>query len=86
MPERPAYESHLSLEAAKFVVSLSKRRQRSVLDLADQIARQPFRVGDYQSQDATGRPLENLLVDAYLFTYWVDHAGREVRIIEIVLV
>ena len=83
MPNRSGYESHLSSHATSFVISLSKRRQRIVLDLADQIADQPFETGDYQMLDATGRSIENLLIEEYLFTYWVDHASREVRITEI---
>jgi hypothetical protein len=83
MPNRSGYESHLSSPAAAFIISLSKRRQRIVLDLADQIADQPFETGDYQMLDATGRSIENLLIEEYLFTYWVDHASREVRITEI---
>jgi hypothetical protein len=83
MPNRPGYESHLSSHAAAFIISLSKRRQRIVLDLADQIARQPFAIGDYQTLDATGRSIDNVLLENYLFTYWVDHASREVRIAEI---
>ena len=57
-----------------------------VLDLADQIARQPFQIGDYQMIDATGRTVENLLLDGYLFSFWVDHASREVRISEVIRV
>lgn len=86
MPDRSDYESHLSSRATAFITSLSKRRQRVVLDLADQIARQPFETGDYQMLDASGRSIENLLLQEYLFTYWVDHASREVRITEIVRV
>lgn len=84
MPERGPYESHLSRSAAIFVVSLPHRQQRLVLDLADQIARHPFMVGDYQAKDSAGREVENVLLDAYVFTYWIDHAVREVRITEIV--
>lgn len=83
MPESSGYRSHLSLEAAAFLVSLSKRRQRRVLDLADQIARQPFQTGDSQALDTEGRTVENLLLGEYLFSYWTDHASREVRISEI---
>lgn len=54
--------------------------------MADQIARQPFQIGDYQTADATGRMVESLLIDGFLFCYWVDHAAREVRITEIVQV
>lgn len=78
------YESHLSREAVAFVVGLSKGKQKRVLDLADRIARQPFQIGDYRSVDAAGRPIENLRLDGYLFSYWIDHASCEVRISEIV--
>jgi hypothetical protein len=80
------YESHLSLEAVAFVVALPKRKQRLVLDLADQIARQPFQIGDFQTVDVTGRTVESLLLEGYLFSFWVDHASCEVRISEIVRV
>ena len=86
MPELGAYESHLSLETVAFVVALPRRKQRRVLDLADQIARQPFQIGDFQTTDADGRTIENLLLEGYLFSFWVDHASREVRINEIIRV
>lgn len=57
-----------------------------MLDLADQIARQPFQIGDYQTADAEDRDVENLLLDEFLFSFWVDHATREVRISEIIKV
>lgn len=86
MPEPAAYSSHLSLDAAAFISSLPRRKQRVVLDLAEQIARQPYQIGDYQASDSAGRSLENLLLHGFLFTYWVDHAVREVRITEIIKV
>jgi hypothetical protein len=33
-----------------------------------------------------GRRVENLLLDGFLFSFWVDHAVHEVRISEIVKV
>ena len=86
MPDRFTYSSHLSLEAACFVVSLPRRRQKAVLDFADMIARQPFLLGDYQTRDSVGHTVENLLLEDCPFSYWVDHATREVRISEIVRV
>jgi hypothetical protein len=74
------------LEAAQFVIGLPRRRQVIVLELADQIARHPFQIGDYHSIDANGRTIENLLLEGYLFTYWIDHGSREVRITEILAV
>lgn len=57
-----------------------------MLDLADQIAAQPFKIGDYQTIDAAGRSIQNLLIEGCLFSFWVDHASCEVRISEILRV
>lgn len=84
MPDLRPYESHLSREAVAFVTGLSKRRQKLVLDLADQLARYPSRIGDYKSVDSAGRAIEHIRLEGYLFSYWVDPWAREVRISEIV--
>ncbi|OHE77932.1 MAG: hypothetical protein A3G75_04650 [Verrucomicrobia bacterium RIFCSPLOWO2_12_FULL_64_8] len=78
------YESHLSMPAAGFIASLPRRQQQKVLDLVEQIGRHPFQIGDYRMRDASGREVENLLIEGFLFTYWVDHAAKEVRISEII--
>jgi hypothetical protein len=69
MPEFRPYESVLSREAVAFVVGLSKNKQRLVLDLADQIAKQPFKIGDYPTTDAVGRSIENLRLEGFLFSF-----------------
>ena len=84
MPDGASYQSHLSADAVAFLLALTRRRQKLVLDLADQISRQPFRIGDYQNVDAEGRTIEHLDLEGFLFSYWVDHGSREVRIFEIV--
>lgn len=83
MPSRSDYSSHLSTEAVEFIVSLPKRKQVQVLEIADQISAHPFKIGDFQTQDSVGRDIENLVLAGYQFTYWVDHAVKEVRITEI---
>lgn len=83
MPDHSEYAAHLSMPAAAFVISLPPRQQRLVLALADQIAAQPFQIADYRTLDSAGHDLENLFLNTYLFTYWVDHPSREVRIIDI---
>lgn len=85
MSEFSGHESHLSSQAA-FLVGLPRRQQRQVLDLADQIALHPFQISDYRTADAAGHELDNLLLDEFLFTYWLDHAVKEVRITEIIKV
>ena len=86
MPGRNVYTSYLSREAVASLTLLPKKKQRVVLDLADQIARQPFQIGDYATEDAVGRRVENLLLEGFLFSFRVEHAAREVRISEIIKV
>ena len=69
--------------AAEFILSLPKRRQRVVMDRAYELARHPFLKSDYRLVDVDGRPIEHLLVDGLVFSYWVDHSSRLVMISEI---
>jgi hypothetical protein len=80
------YTSHLSLDAARVVSSQPKRQQRNMLDIADQIAKYPFRQGDYQTLDENNRSIDHFLIEKYVYTYWVDHSAKEVRILEIAIV
>lgn len=79
-----AYEPVLSAKAWEFFGSLSRRRGNQLARLIYQLAESPHRLGDYQTTDSTGRPLENLRVGGCLFTYWTDAAARELRILDIV--
>ena len=47
------------------------------------LAADPFVVSDYAVKDESGRDIDHLLVDAWVLAYWIDHAVREVRIVEI---
>ena len=80
------YTSHFSSEAVATILHLPGRKRFKVLDIADRIAAHPIRIGDYPSTDSTGRKVQNLMVDEFLFTYWIDDAAKQVRITEIVVV
>lgn len=82
MPDS-AYSSVLSREAVAFVVSLPKRKQIKVLDLADRIALSPEMISDVTQYDSVGRPIQSVLIDGFLFNYWIDHTSRDVRMTEI---
>lgn len=69
--------------AAEFILSLPKRRQRVLMDRAYELARHPFLESDYRLVDIEGRPVEHLLMDGLVFSYWVDHSLKLVMITEI---
>lgn len=86
MVDSSRYSCCFSTESVSFALGLSKQKQRKVLDLAEGISAAPQSIGDYQTTDASGRTIENLLIDEFLFSYWIDHAVREVQITEILKV
>lgn len=80
----PDHEPVLSPKAWEFLSSLSRKRQRRLANLIHQLAESPHQLGDYQTRDSTGRRLENLRFEGYVFTYWADGAVNELRILDIV--
>lgn len=82
MGKPPDYVCYLSTESVSFVVGLSIQKQRKIIDLVELITASPERISDYQTTDAIGRPIENLLLEEFLFTYWIDLAAKEVQITE----
>ena len=83
MSERSDHTCCLSAEVVSFVIGLSKQKQRKVIDLVERIAASLEFISDYQTPDAQGRPIENLLLEEFLFAYWIDHASKEIQITEI---
>jgi mRNA-degrading endonuclease RelE of RelBE toxin-antitoxin system len=77
------YWAVFSEEAAGFLLALPKRKQRRVADLVRQLARNPFVGCDYVERDENGREILHLLVEDYVFAYWLDHPVSEIRILEI---
>jgi hypothetical protein len=80
---RTGYEPVFAEGAAEFLLQLPKRRQRKVVSLARQLADHPFIRSDYALADESGRSIEHLMIEDYVFAYWLDHAERELRITDI---
>ena len=53
------------------------------MDRAYELAQDPFLESDYRLVDASGRTIDHLLVDAVVFSYWIDHPAKLVMIAEI---
>ena len=77
------YEPVFTDRSAEFLFQLPKRRQRQVLALARQLAAHPHVRSDYSLPDDSGRAIDHLMIEGYVFAYWLDHAMREVRIVDV---
>jgi hypothetical protein len=65
------------------IATLSKRRQRNLKTLIGTLAASPLLPSDYAVRDESGRTIEHLMSEDFVFSYWVDHGAKEVRITEI---
>ena len=77
------YRPVFAHDAAEFLVQLPKRRQKKVVALVRQLAAHPHVRSDYSLRDESGREIEHLMTEDYVFAYWLDHAVREIRIVDI---
>ena len=83
MASRLGYTAVFAADAVEFFVGLSKRRQRKLLDRVHELAADPFLVPDFHSVDASGRDVSHLMVGDFIFDFWVDHATKQVIVIEV---
>ncbi|HXC01724.1 MAG TPA: hypothetical protein VNU49_03665 [Opitutaceae bacterium] len=83
MAEQGEYRPNFSDLAAELILSLPRKRQKKVMGCAYELARYPFIGSDYTVVDADGRAIEHLLIDGFVFSFWVDHAVQLVMITEI---
>jgi hypothetical protein len=81
--EPRAYRPVFSAEAAEVLIGLSQRRQPKLLGLVQRLAEHPHVRPDYSIPDESGRSIDHLLVEDFVLSYWLDHAVKELRIVEI---
>ena len=79
MAESGSYAAIFAAEVADILLGLPKSRLRRVVRLTRQLAASPFFRSDYAIPDDSGQLQVHLLIEDFVFTYWLDHAVREVR-------
>ena len=51
--------------------------------VARELAADPFVVPDLRRVDEDGREIGDILIDDFLFSYWVDHPAKVVMIVDV---
>lgn len=77
------FEVVLRRAAAQDAGRLTRRQRHAIEAFLDHLARFPATAGDFREPDDLGRAHEGKLVEGAVVTWWVDHAAREVRVVEI---
>jgi hypothetical protein len=77
------YRAVVHGEAVKLLLACPARERRMLLRLLEQLETNPFKEGDFQVKDETGRMQQVIGMAGFLVTYYPDHAVKEVRVTEI---
>lgn len=78
-----AYEVILHERAWALLSETKGAERQRLLALLDSVKATPFRTGDFQQRDETGRVNEVLLLGDWLVTFWSDHAVHEIRVVNL---
>ena len=83
MPPSLRYRLLLTAEVFDLGQTLRPAERRAWKECFQFLADHPFCEGDYQEPSQVGRLVEALLRNGFLFTFWTDHAVKEVRVVQI---
>ena len=73
----------IDYDVVLFVEGLPRSAQRSLRARMAEIRDHPLHRSDYVESDATGRRVDINICGAYALKFWVDHADRQVKILDI---
>ena len=77
------FEVVLTWPAARAIAALRRRSRLRVEAWLEHVARFPGVQGDFEDPDRRERVHQVKLIEDCMVTWWVDHAEREVRVVEI---
>jgi hypothetical protein len=78
-----AYEVMLHERAWAALAATKAAGRARLLAALEEVKALPFRRGDFQQRDATGRINEVSLLNEWLVTFWSDHAVAEVHVVNL---
>jgi hypothetical protein len=74
------YDYSLDREAVAVFAACSATEQRFLRRAIEELARHPFSKGDCALRDERGHDNQLMELDAFVISFWTDHAVRVVRI------
>ena len=79
-----SYELYVRHEIYYLLREIPRSSRDRILTFVDSITADPFQSGDYAEPDATGRRCQVRIIGKYAIYFWVDHAVKEIRIIDLI--
>ncbi len=78
-----AYRVFIAAEVISVLRTCPRREQQTVTRLFEELAKDPFRAGDYVERDEVGRPVQVLITGSRAICFWADHPVKEVKIVDL---
>jgi hypothetical protein len=79
----PSFRLLIDYDVMLFVEGPPRSAQRLLRDRRAEIRDHPVHRSDYVEHDAIGRRVDINICGAYALKFWVDHADRQVKILDI---
>jgi len=79
----PPYRVLIAKEVIASLGNFSRREKLRLTRLFDELADDPYRMGDYVERDEIGRPIQVLILGRVALWYWADHAAKEVKVLDL---
>ena len=73
----------IDYEVIEFLETLSRREQQLIRNRLVAIQDFAGRYSDYKEADSTGRPVDIHIFGKYAIKFWIDHADRHIKILDI---
>jgi mRNA-degrading endonuclease RelE of RelBE toxin-antitoxin system len=77
------YRVFIAAEVITLLRSCPRREQQIFTRLFEELAKDPYRVGDYAERDEVGRPVQVLIVGGRAVYFWADHPVKEVKVVDL---
>ncbi len=79
-----SYELYVRHEIYHVIRGSSHHSRDRIVAFIESLSSDPFQTGDYSEPDPTGRPCQVKVIGKYAVYFWVDHAVKEVRVVDLV--
>ncbi len=78
-----AFRLLIDIEVLEFVERLPPRLRQEIRTAIREIQANPGAQTEAEDSDSSGRPLSIKIVGDYAITFWIDHADKHVKIMDI---
>ena len=78
-----AYSVFLASGVVELLPGLKLRERTQLMRLFNRFRSDPFVEGDYTERDDIGRLMQVLVVGRHAIVFWVDHAVKEVKVLDL---